>query len=99
MNGDAGRTRRVRRVVLVADDEGTTRLLTRASLESAGFSVVEALDGEEAVAAYARTLPDLVILDVQMPRKDGIALKPPASVKEAPDVLADQAKQLAAALR
>src|SRR6476620_904776 len=34
-----------------------------------------------------------------IPRKDGIALKPPASVKEAPDVLADQAKQLSAALK
>ena len=34
-----------------------------------------------------------------IPRKEGIALKPPASVKEAPDVLAEQAKQLAAALR
>jgi histidine triad (HIT) family protein len=34
-----------------------------------------------------------------IPRKEGIAMKPPASVKEAPDVLADQARQLAAALR
>jgi len=34
-----------------------------------------------------------------IPRKDGITLKPPASVKEAPEVLAEQAKQLAAALR
>src|SRR5437667_8908217 len=34
-----------------------------------------------------------------IPRKNGVALKPPASVKEAPDVLAEQAKQLAAALR
>jgi histidine triad (HIT) family protein len=33
-----------------------------------------------------------------IPRKEGVALKPPASVKEAPDVLAEQAKQLAAAL-
>jgi histidine triad (HIT) family protein len=33
-----------------------------------------------------------------IPRKEGIALKPPASVKEAPDVLAEQAKRLAAAL-
>ena len=33
-----------------------------------------------------------------IPRQDGVALKPPASVKEAPDVLADQAKRLAAAL-
>jgi histidine triad (HIT) family protein len=34
-----------------------------------------------------------------IPRKAGVPLKPPASVKEAPEVLADQAKQLAAALR
>lgn len=34
-----------------------------------------------------------------IPRKNGVAMKPPASVKEAPEVLADQAKQLAAALR
>jgi histidine triad (HIT) family protein len=34
-----------------------------------------------------------------IPRKEGIALKPPASVKEEPDVLAEQAKKLAAALR
>jgi histidine triad (HIT) family protein len=34
-----------------------------------------------------------------IPRKEGVALKPPASVKEAPEVLAEQAKQLAAALR
>jgi len=34
-----------------------------------------------------------------IPRKDGVALKPPASVKEAPDVLAEQAKRLATALQ
>ena len=34
-----------------------------------------------------------------IPRKAGVALKPPASVKEAPDVLAEQAKQLSAALK
>jgi len=34
-----------------------------------------------------------------IPRKDGVALKPPATVKEAPEVLADQAKRLAAALK
>jgi histidine triad (HIT) family protein len=34
-----------------------------------------------------------------IPRKEGVALKPPASVKEAPDVLADQAKQLTGALQ
>ncbi len=34
-----------------------------------------------------------------IPRKEGIAMKPPATVKEAPDVLAEQAKRLAAALQ
>jgi len=34
-----------------------------------------------------------------IPRKAGVALKPPASVKEAPDVLAEQAKQLSGALK
>ncbi|HUQ29819.1 MAG TPA: EAL domain-containing protein [Usitatibacter sp.] len=74
MTAAEGRARRVRRVVLIADDEATTRHLTRASLESAGFSVVEATDGEEAVATYAKSTPDLVILDVQMPRMDGISV-------------------------
>jgi len=34
-----------------------------------------------------------------IPRREGMALKPPATVKEAPEVLAEQARQLAAALR
>ena len=63
-----------RRVVLIADDEATTRHLTRVALERAGFSVVEAVDGEAAIALYDQASPDLVILDVQMPRMDGIAV-------------------------
>jgi PAS domain S-box-containing protein len=63
-----------KRVVLVADDDATTRALTRAALEPVGFSVVEAADGAAALEAYGRLLPDLVILDVQMPRMDGISV-------------------------
>src|SRR6185369_3346551 len=43
-------------------------------LERAGFTVVEAVDGEAALALYDQASPDLVILDVQMPRMDGIAV-------------------------
>ena len=61
-------------VVLVADDEPTTRQLTRVALEQAGFSVVEAGDGASALAAYERSSPDLVLLDVEMPGMDGITV-------------------------
>ena len=59
-------------VVLVADDDPTTRQLTRVTLEQAAFTVVEASDGAQAIAVYARLHPDLVLLDVEMPELDGI---------------------------
>ncbi|MEP6892444.1 MAG: response regulator [Gaiellaceae bacterium] len=59
--------------ILVAEDETIIRLDLRAMLERAGFDVcAEARDGEEAVA-LARTIePDLALLDVKMPKLDGI---------------------------
>ena len=56
------------------DDEPTTRYLTRVALEQAGFSVVEVGDGAAVLAACARTLPDLLLLDVDMPEIDGISV-------------------------
>jgi diguanylate cyclase (GGDEF)-like protein/PAS domain S-box-containing protein len=61
-------------LVLIADDESTSRLLTRSALEQAGFSVVEAEDGEAALQAFERFRPDLVLLDVDMPRMDGFSV-------------------------
>ena len=58
-------------LILVADDHATTRLLARAALEHAGFSVIEARDGAGAVSEFGRAQPDLVLLDVKMPRLDG----------------------------
>ncbi len=58
-------------VVLIADDEATSRLLLRSALEQAGWRVVEALDGSEAVAQFDLCRPDLVVLDVVMPGLDG----------------------------
>ena len=59
--------------ILIAEDETIIRLDLRAMLEKAGFDVcAEAKDGEEAVM-LARTLePDLALLDVKMPKLDGI---------------------------
>ena len=59
--------------VLVVDDDMSQRLLARAALEQAGFTVVEAEDGEQAVAVAGTEEPDLILLDVEMPRLDGFA--------------------------
>ena len=59
--------------ILIAEDETIIRLDLREILERAGFEVcAEARDGEEAVELAASERPDLAILDVRMPRLDGI---------------------------
>ena len=62
------------RMVLTVDDSTSMRQMVKATLVSAGYEVVEASDGQEALD-YARENPvDLVITDVNMPRMDGITL-------------------------
>jgi response regulator NasT len=59
--------------ILVAEDETIIRLDLRGLLERAGYEVVaEARDGEEAVALAREHAPDLALMDVKMPRLDGI---------------------------
>src|SRR5664279_3828358 len=61
------------RRVLIAEDEALIRLDLAEMLAEEGFEVVgEAADGEQAVALALELRPDLVILDVKMPKKDGI---------------------------
>jgi DNA-binding response OmpR family regulator len=57
--------------ILVADDSRTIRALVRRALSAAGFDVILASDGLEAVQLTQRDHPDLVILDIQMPEMDG----------------------------
>jgi CheY-like chemotaxis protein len=57
--------------VLVADDKPTSRELVRVALEHSGYEVYEAGDGIEAVSRARDLLPDLIILDLHMPRLDG----------------------------
>ncbi|HYD51790.1 MAG TPA: fused response regulator/phosphatase [Gemmatimonadaceae bacterium] len=59
--------------VLVADDDRATRLLLRAMLQREGHAVLLAGDGEEAVQRFVEEQPDLVLLDFEMPRTDGLA--------------------------
>lgn len=62
------------RLIMTVDDSASMREMVRATLTSAGYEVVEAVDGQEALD-YARENPcDLVISDVNMPRMDGITL-------------------------
>jgi len=58
-------------VVLVADDEPSTRTLVSNHLRTRGYEVLEAADGEEAWSLAQRHLPDLVVLDVMMPGMSG----------------------------
>ena len=61
-------------MIMTVDDSTSMRQMVKATLLSAGYDVVEAADGQEALE-YARDNPvDLVITDVNMPRMDGITL-------------------------
>jgi CheY-like chemotaxis protein len=62
-----------RRTILVVDDFDDTRLLLRTWLEKKGFRVVEAENGTQAVAKAEIELPDLIIMDVEMPEMDGLS--------------------------
>lgn len=58
-------------VILVVDDDKFMRIQLRHAMQQVGYQVVEASDGEEALAAYTRIQPDVVLLDALMPVMDG----------------------------
>ena len=60
------------RTILVVDDDPHIRQLIVFALAKAGLDAIEAEDGEAALAAVAAHAPDLIILDINMPRMDGI---------------------------
>lgn len=60
-----------RQRILLADDEASIRRILETRLKMAGYDVYTAQDGEEAVAAFNKYNPDLVVLDVMMPKMDG----------------------------
>ncbi|NRR31337.1 EAL domain-containing protein [Oxalobacteraceae bacterium] len=63
-----------RGLVLVADDDPVMRLLMLQMLEQVGLDVIEASDGQQALTRFHDHLPDLVLLDVDMPGMDGFAV-------------------------
>jgi DNA-binding response OmpR family regulator len=60
--------------ILVTDDESNIRMTVRTALESDGYVVQEASNGHEALNAIQRQTPDLMVLDLNMPILDGVAV-------------------------
>ncbi len=60
--------------VLIADDEKEIRDLLRLYLENEGYRIIEAADGMEAVNAVKEKHPDICLLDIMMPGKDGLSV-------------------------
>jgi CheY-like chemotaxis protein len=58
--------------ILVVDDEEDTRTLLCTLLESEGYGVETAADGEAALERVQATRPDLILLDIMMPQMDGL---------------------------
>jgi OmpR family response regulator RpaB len=57
--------------ILVVDDEASIRRILETRLSIIGYTVVTAADGEEALVAYKKESPNLIILDIMMPKLDG----------------------------
>ncbi len=61
------------RTILIVEDESQNRKLFRDVLQYRGYTVYEAINGQEGVALAEQHLPDLVLMDIQMPVMDGLS--------------------------
>jgi DNA-binding response OmpR family regulator len=77
--------------ILVVDDEEHIVMILKDSLEFSGFQVVTALDGQEALVSVAKEHPELIVLDIGMPKMDGWEvcrrLKSDAATKNIPIII------------
>lgn len=63
-----------KKVILVVDDEENTRRLLEVALSNAGYYVITAQNGTEALEILKKNVPDAVVLDIVMPDMDGYSL-------------------------
>jgi CheY-like chemotaxis protein len=77
--------------VLMVDDDREIKQEARVRLRSAGYTLLDANDGEQGVSAAVASHPDVILMDVRMPRKDGLTalsdLKQRADTREIPVVM------------
>jgi two-component system, chemotaxis family, chemotaxis protein CheY len=69
------------KTILIVDDSASLRQVVRMSLESNGFNVIDAEDGEKALAHLDGKTVDLIVCDVNMPRMGGIEFVSKAKLK------------------
>ena len=58
--------------ILIADDNAAVRRVIRYTVTDLAAEVIECVDGDEVLSQYQKHLPDLVLMDVRMPRTDGL---------------------------
>lgn len=61
------------KTIMVVDDSGSFRTVAKLALAKAGYQVVEAVDGQDAVDKLGVHKPSLIVCDVNMPRMDGLS--------------------------
>jgi CheY-like chemotaxis protein len=57
--------------ILIVEDKASSRELLRAALEHQGYTIIEAADGDEGLRKARTEVPDLILLDLQMPIRNG----------------------------
>jgi CheY-like chemotaxis protein len=63
----------IAKTIMIAEDYDDTRAMLKQYLEGQGYKVIEATNGEEAVELALRLRPDLILMDLHMPKVDGVA--------------------------
>ncbi len=71
---DGSRSGNARRLVMIVDDSVTVRKVTSRLLERQGYDIVTAKDGVDAIEQLENVRPDLMLLDIEMPRMDGFEI-------------------------
>jgi two-component system cell cycle response regulator DivK len=77
--------------VLVVDDSEDNRVMMKYLLEMRGYEVIEAVNGEQAVNTAQARMPDLILMDLSLPRMDGLAatrgIRQVSALKDVPIVV------------
>jgi two-component system, cell cycle response regulator DivK len=85
-----GKDQKGGQTIMVVEDYDDTRMLLRKVLETKGYRVLEAINGQEAVDVSKREQPDLILMDLDLPILDGIAatqqIRKQADMNEVPIV-------------